>query len=188
MNGWAQLLRGARHRAGLSQDELARRTGTSRPTLSAYENGRKAPSADTLERLLTAAGARLQTAPVVVWREVPTGRGRSCWVPSALWRLPPDAAFAPIVLPIELNWSAPGRRFEPRDRRQRARLYELLLREGGPADLERDVDGLLLVDLWPEIVVPRAVRSAWQPVVDTVVEPAGALATIAGSACLHAAS
>lgn len=182
------MLRGARHRAGLSQDELARRTGTSRPTLSAYEHGRKAPSANTLERLLTAAGARLQTAPVVSWREVPTGRGRSCWVPSALWRLPPGAAFAPIVLPIELNWSAPGRRYEPRDRRQRARLYELLLREGEPADLERHVDGLLLVDLWPELVVPRAVRSAWQPVVDAAIEPGDAVATVAGSASRHAAS
>ncbi len=183
-----QLLRGARHRAGLSQEELARRTGTSRPTLSAYEHGRKAPSVRTLERLLSGAGARLDTVAVVSWREVTAARARPCWVPNTLWRLPPAQAFAGVVLPIELNWSAPGRRYEPRDRRQRARLYELLLREGEPADLERHVDGLLLVELWPELVVPRAVRSAWQPVVDAAIEPGDALVTIAGSASLHAAS
>jgi transcriptional regulator with XRE-family HTH domain len=49
----------ARRRAGLSQATLARRTRTSQSTLSAYENGRKQPSVSTLERLLTATGARL---------------------------------------------------------------------------------------------------------------------------------
>lgn len=183
-----RLLRGARHRAGLSQEELARRTGTSRPTLSAYEHGRKAPSVRTLERLLSGAGARLDTVEVVSWRVVAVARGRSCWVPNTLWRLPPARAFAGVALPIELNWSAPGRRYEPRDRRQRARLYELLLREGEPADLERHVDGLLLVDLWPELVVPRAVRVAWQPVVDAAIEPSNDPVIVAGSASLHTAS
>ena len=53
-----------------------------------------------------------------------------------------------------------------RDRRQRARLYEVLLREGSPADLERWVDGALLVDAWEDMVVPRAVRAAWRPVLE----------------------
>ncbi|TQC38385.1 XRE family transcriptional regulator, partial [Rhodococcus sp. WS4] len=52
MNG-AALLERVRRAAGLSQDELARRAHTSRPTLSAYENGRKSPSLDTTQRLLT---------------------------------------------------------------------------------------------------------------------------------------
>jgi transcriptional regulator with XRE-family HTH domain len=51
-----------RRRSGLSQVELARRAGTSQPTLSAYENGAKAPSVRVLERLLGAAGARLTVA------------------------------------------------------------------------------------------------------------------------------
>ena len=33
------------------------------------------------------------------------------------------------------------------------------------ADILRYVDGALLVDLWPELVLPREVRDAWQPVI-----------------------
>ena len=56
-------VREARERAGLSQAELAERTGTSQATISAYETGRKQPSVDTLSRLLAATGRRLATAP-----------------------------------------------------------------------------------------------------------------------------
>lgn len=150
----------------MSQLELARRAGTSRPTLSAYEHGRKAPTADTLERLLAAAGFRLEAVPIVRWHEVAVGRGRSYWIPDRLWRLATEATFADVVLPIELNWSAPGRPFRIRDRRERARLYEVLLREGEPAHIERWVDGALLVDGWDDMVLPRALRQAWQPTVD----------------------
>lgn len=52
-------LRAARERAGLTQSELADRSGTSQATISAYESGTKEPSVATLERLLAAAGARL---------------------------------------------------------------------------------------------------------------------------------
>jgi transcriptional regulator with XRE-family HTH domain len=169
---WRSALCEARQRSGLSQEELARRAGTSRPTLSAYENGRKAPTADTLERLLMAAGFLLRAVPVVSWREVSLSGGRSCWVSDRLWRLPVREAFAEVVLPLELNWSAPGRGFATRDRGQRARLYEVLLREGQPADLERWVDGVLLVDVWEEMVIPRAVREVWQPTVDAEIGPA----------------
>ncbi len=59
----AGILRNARARAGLTQTQLAQRAGTSQATISAYEHGRKAPSIETLSRLLAAAGARLTTAP-----------------------------------------------------------------------------------------------------------------------------
>jgi transcriptional regulator with XRE-family HTH domain len=59
----ATLLREARLRAGLSQAQLAERSGTSQATLCAYERGTKTPSASTLERVLAAAGRRLTTAP-----------------------------------------------------------------------------------------------------------------------------
>jgi transcriptional regulator with XRE-family HTH domain len=55
----AATLRGARRSAGLTQAALAARAGTSQATLSAYENGRKQPSVDTLSRLLAATGSRL---------------------------------------------------------------------------------------------------------------------------------
>jgi transcriptional regulator with XRE-family HTH domain len=56
-------LRQARTRAGLTQAELAELADTSQATVSAYESGRKRPSVDTLERLLSAAGARLVVEP-----------------------------------------------------------------------------------------------------------------------------
>jgi transcriptional regulator with XRE-family HTH domain len=59
----ALTLRAARRASGLTQAQLASRTGTSQATVSAYENGRKQPSLDTLARLLAAAGWRLALEP-----------------------------------------------------------------------------------------------------------------------------
>ncbi|MGF1646532.1 MAG: helix-turn-helix domain-containing protein [Kineosporiaceae bacterium] len=161
MERWSSLLREARERAGASQQDLAQRAGTSRPTLSAYECGRKTPSVCTFERLLSAAGYQLAAVPAVVWVEVDMGRGRECWVPDRLWRLPVADALDDVVLPVELNWSDRHRVYRLRDRRQRARLYEVVLREGSPADIARYVDGALLIDAWDDLVLPRALRVAW---------------------------
>lgn len=46
-------------RAGLTLRELADRAGTSHATIAAYEAGRKVPRADTLERIVNAAGFRV---------------------------------------------------------------------------------------------------------------------------------
>jgi transcriptional regulator with XRE-family HTH domain len=59
----ATELREARRRAGLTQTQLASRSGTSQATISAYESGRKQPSLDTLDRLLSATGSRLAIVP-----------------------------------------------------------------------------------------------------------------------------
>ena len=163
---WPGTLVNVRLQVGLTQQELATRAGTSRPTLSAYEHGRKAPGVDTYERILAAAGYRLEAVPAVQWSEVPVGRGRTCFVPDRLWRLPVEEALADVRLPLVLNWSTPGQVFSCRRRHDRARLYETLLAEGLPGDLERWVDGALLLDLWEEIVLPQAIRAAWTPVVD----------------------
>ena len=60
----AALIRSARSRSGLSLRALAERAGTSHATLAAYEQGRKVPRADTLVRILTAAGTELVQEPV----------------------------------------------------------------------------------------------------------------------------
>lgn len=60
----AHVLRTARRRAGLSLRELAARCGTSHATLSAYEQGRKLPRADTLVRILDATGTALVPVPI----------------------------------------------------------------------------------------------------------------------------
>jgi hypothetical protein len=46
-------------------------------------------------------------------------------------------------------------------------VYEIVLREGLPADLLTYVDGALLVDAWPDLVLPAAIRRAWEQIVLT---------------------
>lgn len=162
----AELLERVRQEAGLSQEELALRAGTSRPTLSAYEHGRKSPTLATVERLLDSAGFELTAERKVIFREAPVRRGRPFFVADRLWRLPIRDAFAEVTLPLEVNWSSPGASFDLADRRQRARCYEMVLREGMPTDILRYVDGALLVDVWSDLVLPRKLREAWQPIVD----------------------
>jgi transcriptional regulator with XRE-family HTH domain len=58
----AVTIRNCRRAAGLTQTELARRSGTSQPTLSAYERGTVTPSVETLVRLLDACGCSLEVA------------------------------------------------------------------------------------------------------------------------------
>jgi transcriptional regulator with XRE-family HTH domain len=46
------LIRTARHAAGITQVELARRAGTTQPAVAAYESGARTPNLATLSRLL----------------------------------------------------------------------------------------------------------------------------------------
>jgi len=164
----AALLGRVRGAAGLSQTELARRAGTSRTTVSAYENGRKSPTLDTAHRLLDEAGYELDATARVQFAEVVGVRGHTYVVPDRLPRLPVNQAMATVVLPLTLNWSRPGRTFRLADRSERARLYEIVLREGGPADVLTYIDGALLADLWSQVVLPREVRAAWAPLIAAV--------------------
>jgi transcriptional regulator with XRE-family HTH domain len=150
--------------SGLTQEELARRAGTSRPTLSAYEHGRKSPTVAVFARLLSGAGWELAAEPQVSFTQAAT-RGKPVWAPDRLPRLDVARALAAVELPLHLNWSAPGRVFDLRTRADRARVYEIVLQEGTPADILAYVDGALLVDLWEDLVLPRAVRSAWAPLI-----------------------
>ncbi|MGA3054951.1 MAG: helix-turn-helix transcriptional regulator [Candidatus Korobacteraceae bacterium] len=49
----------ARNRAGLTQQELARKMGTTQPVVARLESGGTRPSMRTLERLAKATGSRL---------------------------------------------------------------------------------------------------------------------------------
>ncbi len=60
----AELIREARRAAGLTMAELAARAGSSKPTISRYENGLVDPGAETLNRLLRACGQELRAGPV----------------------------------------------------------------------------------------------------------------------------
>lgn len=55
----ASAVMDARNRAGLTQQELARKMGTTQPVVARLESGRVRPSTRTLERLAEATGSRL---------------------------------------------------------------------------------------------------------------------------------
>jgi transcriptional regulator with XRE-family HTH domain len=170
----AGLLERARILAGLSRSDLARRAGASRPTLAAYAAGTKSPNLVTAERIVQAAGFDLDLVPHPAFREVAIGRGRAVYVPTVLPRLPVDRALGRVHLPLHLNWTQPGREFDLADRRQRARVYEIVLREGTGKDITDHIDGALLVDLWQDLILPAQVRRAWQPLIGSVIGHAGA--------------
>jgi len=161
-----ELLERVRRESGLSQQVLAARAGTSRPTLSAYERGRKSPTLATVHRVLAGAGFVLTAEPRVTFSERRMRRGRPVVVADRLWRLAIADAFVMVTLPLNLNWTKPGKKYDLGDRRQRGRCYEVVLREGMADDLLRYVDGALLVDLWDDLVLPRDLREAWQPLID----------------------
>ncbi|MGH9157869.1 MAG: helix-turn-helix domain-containing protein [Acidimicrobiales bacterium] len=54
------LIREARHRAGLTQAQLAARAGTSQPAIARYERARTMPDIATLHRIVEACGLELR--------------------------------------------------------------------------------------------------------------------------------
>ncbi|GJM38418.1 MAG: hypothetical protein DHS20C19_17850 [Acidimicrobiales bacterium] len=56
VNAAASVLKTARERSRLSQNELAKRAGVAQSVISAYESGRREPSVRTLARLVEATG------------------------------------------------------------------------------------------------------------------------------------
>lgn len=66
-----------------------------------------------------------------------------------------------VTLPLRVRWSAPARSYDLADRRQRARVYEQVLVEGGEQDVRDVIDVDELIALWDELYLPDHVRRAW---------------------------
>ncbi|NBO26510.1 MAG: helix-turn-helix domain-containing protein [Actinobacteria bacterium] len=164
----ANLIAQAREQAGVTQDLWAELSGTSRPTLSAYENGRKSPQLSTVERMFEVLSLELVAVPKIKFHKVITSRGNAIYVPNQLPQLPAGQAHRKLQLPIHINWSDLDKEFNLASRKDRERVYELVLQEGNPRDIVSIIDGALLVDLWSEIVIPKKIRLAWQPLIDQV--------------------
>jgi hypothetical protein len=68
-----------------------------------------------------------------------------------------------IELPLWLNWSNPGHAFDLSDHDMRLWLYQTVLREASSvADLTAYLNRDILVELWPELYLPKGVRQAWE--------------------------
>ena len=160
---FAERLRAAREAAGMTQAELGARAGVARPNVVAYESGRREPLFASAVHLLGAAGAAVDVDLPLTWSW--TGGRRPYAVPSRLWRLPPHAALRRFQPGLTLWWSGPPPTFDLAVRTERCRLYEIVLREGGPVDIEGIVDGVLLCEAWPDLTLPRELAAAWAPLV-----------------------
>ena len=169
MESFGQLLRRARTAAGMSQSDVATRSGVARPNVNAYEADRREPRFGNAMALLEATGARLGIEPPIRWSW--TDSLRPYAVPSRLWRLSPAAALRTIETQTHFWWSGPPRRFDLAVRHERARAYEVLLREGRPQDIECSVDGVLLCEVWDELVLPADLKRAWAPLISSGRDP-----------------
>ncbi len=166
---FATLFRQHREGQNLTQADISAITGIARPNIAAYEAGRREPKVSTAVKLLAAVNAEISVNSTVTWGWTQTPRPYA--VPSRLWRLPLDHAFATISTSDHVWWSGPQRTFDLADRRQRQRAYELFLREGGPDDIKPIVDGALLIDVFETLVLPRPLRHAWQAVIRRHLDP-----------------
>jgi transcriptional regulator with XRE-family HTH domain len=161
---FAEVLLAARTAAGLTQSELETLSGIARPNIAAFEAGRREPRWNTATHTLEATGATIDIGEPITWTWT-SGR-RPYAVPSRLWRLNLRDAFRRFTPHPGLWWSGPAPLFDLADRNDRARAYELVLREGQPDDIRSVIDGALLIDAWPDLVIPADLQSAWQPMID----------------------
>lgn len=155
--------------------ELSERSGVARPNITAYGTGRREPLFHSAVELLEAAGAEVVIEVPVGWSWT-EGR-RPYAVPSRLWRLAPQTALPRFDPGAHLWWSGPPRSFDLARREDRVRAYEIILREGAPADIEQVVDGMLRCETWADLVLPRELRAAWNPLItfaadDSIMRPA----------------
>jgi transcriptional regulator with XRE-family HTH domain len=165
---FASTLRSARVASGLTQVELSERSGVARPNITAYESGRREPLFHSAVELLEAAGAEVVVEASVVWSWT-EGR-RPYAVPSRLWRLAPRRALGRFDPGAHLWWSGPPRSFDLAVREDRLRAYAIVLREGAPADIEQVVDGVLLYEAWADLVLPRELSAAWNPLIVSAID------------------
>lgn len=161
------LIEAARLARELTQETVARRAGTSQPTLSAYERGTRSPTLTVAERILHTLDFELGLYPRVAFRHVHLGR-RADVVPDQLWRLDPGDCFVAFTV----GRGASEQTFNPRDHRSRVAGYAWLILHAEEALMLRRLDGALLADAWPDIAphLPEELHEAWQSLVDRVLE------------------
>jgi transcriptional regulator with XRE-family HTH domain len=162
----------ARLASGLGQAELAALAGTSQPTLSAYERGKKVPGLTVAERLVNAAGWNLALQPRVNFTEhpAPPGFRFPYTVPDRLWRLEAPTCLRTIKFFDLIDEDNNKYWWDLSVRADRKFVYERLLTHGSEAWLALYLDGALLIDLWPEMDVPEPMRTHWASVIEATLQ------------------
>lgn len=166
-SAWPELQAKLRKDAGMSISELAEKSGVARPNVSAYENGRRSPTFGTAQKIAEAAGTMLAVPDARPrYSKHYTNYRRPFWVPDRLPSLSLADAFRSTTLPIHIFWSGDRERvYSPGARDERVVAYQAVMAHGDGSEIDRYIDGALLIDVWDEIVLPREILTQWEPLV-----------------------
>ena len=166
----ADLLRGVRTEAGMTQRDLARLARTSQSAIARYESARVLPDLRTLSRLVRACGQHLRVDLVRDPTTRPKGRTgaegavrRPVAIPNDLDDPTIEKADGVVELPLRVRWSGRKRTYDLSKHRDRIRVYEQVLREGTEEDVKRFIRVDDLLNLWDELLLPTYVRETWEP-------------------------
>ncbi len=66
-----------------------------------------------------------------------------------------------VILPLHIRWSDPVVQYDLEDPKDLRRVYEQVLREGTPKDIQEFIDIDRLCELWDDLVLPTGVRRKW---------------------------
>ncbi|MFO6451819.1 MULTISPECIES: helix-turn-helix domain-containing protein [unclassified Aeromicrobium] len=156
----------ARRAAGISQQQMARWSGTQQSSVSEYESRKKSPTLEVVERLLEAADAELAVKPVIDFDERQDSEGGTFLVPDRLWSVPMPDCFSKIQVAGIMFGSPRTRVWDLSVEAERIDYYEWAI-VGLSSDLMLDsIDGILLMQVWERLNIPDVVQAAWQPVID----------------------
>jgi hypothetical protein len=86
-------------------------------------------------------------------------------VPGSLAELDGPTVSGRVRLPLHLDWSS-GREYDLDDPADRARVYEIVLREGTLDDLRTYIDPMRLPDALQRMFLPTAIAEAWRALLD----------------------
>jgi hypothetical protein len=71
-----------------------------------------------------------------------------------------------VLVPDHIDPTNPRRVYELDDPAERKYLYEIVLTDGTPADVNRLIGRSILVELWARLYLPAGIRAAWATVLD----------------------
>ncbi|GAB3769414.1 transcriptional regulator with XRE-family HTH domain [Nocardioides ginsengisegetis] len=160
------VIESARRAAGLSQRRLAELARTQQSSVSEYESHRKSPTLEVVERLLEAADHELLVRPRVFFDRIEDRVVGAFWVPDRLWSVPMPQCLARVQVLKYIFDTDDHQVWDLSDPTERIGYFELVLVHGLPEMLLDSVDGVLLIQAWPHMVLPDVVREAWRPVIE----------------------
>jgi len=67
-----------------------------------------------------------------------------------------------VIIPDHVDATNPCRIYELDDPAQRKYVYEIVLTDGTPADINQLIDHTLLAEMWDRLYLPHDIRVAWR--------------------------